>query len=51
MEAPEITTDIENGGAIDGQNARRAVKFVKDEKVFLLLDGKVYDVTGKIVIP
>ena len=47
--APGISTGV---GDVQGGNAQstKAVKFLKDNQLFILLNGALYDATGKIVV-
>lgn len=45
--APQIATGTEN--IATGENAK-AVKFIKDDKIFIFVNGILYDATGKMVI-
>lgn len=45
--APQIATATENINT--GENAK-AVKFIKDDKIFIFVNGMLYDATGKMVI-
>lgn len=45
--APQIATGTEHINT--GENAK-AVKFIKDDKIFIFVNGMLYDATGKIVI-
>jgi len=45
-QAPQITTDIENSEAIEGENGTR--KVLIDNVLYLITpDGKMYDIVGK----
>ncbi len=44
--APQITTGCEQVGADGGV---KAMKFIKDDKLFILMNGVLYDATGKMV--
>lgn len=44
--APQIATGTENINT--GENAK-AVKFIKDDKIFIFVNGILYDATGKMV--
>ena len=44
--APEIATGCE---PIDGGGGPKATKFIKDNKLYILLNGVLYDATGKVV--
>ena len=46
-EVPAVTTGIENGGMLNGENGVQ--KVVIDEHVYILRGGEMYDMTGKIV--
>lgn len=45
--APQIATGTEHINT--GENAK-AVKFIKDDKIFIFVNGMLYDATGKMVI-
>ena len=45
--APQIATGTEHINT--GENAK-AVKFIKDDKIFIFVNGTLYDATGKMVI-
>ncbi|MBQ4395151.1 MAG: InlB B-repeat-containing protein [Paludibacteraceae bacterium] len=45
--APGISTGYE---PIDGSGGIKATKFIKDNKLYILLNGTLYDATGKIVV-
>ena len=45
--APQIATGTEHINT--GENAK-AVKFIKDEKMFIFMNGTLYDATGKMVV-
>lgn len=45
--APQIATGTEN--IATGENAK-AVKFIKDDKIFIFVNGILYDATGKMVV-
>ena len=45
--APGISTGYE---PIDGSGGVKATKFIKDNKMYILLNGVLYDATGKIVV-
>ena len=45
--APQIATGTDHINT--GENAK-AVKFIKDDKIFIFVNGMLYDATGKIVI-
>lgn len=45
--APGIATGCE---PIDGGGGPKAMKFIKDNKLYILLNGVLYDATGKIVV-
>jgi hypothetical protein len=44
---PDISTGV--GNTTNGENAK-AVKFIKDDKIFIFVNGMLYDATGKMVI-
>jgi hypothetical protein len=44
---PDISTGV--GNTTNGENAK-AVKFIKDDKIFIFVNGTLYDATGKMVI-
>ena len=44
--APEVITGCEN---VDGSGGVKATKFIKDNKMYILLNGVLYDATGKVV--
>ena len=44
--APQIATGCEQVGGNDGV---KAMKFIKDNKMYILLNGVLYDATGKVV--
>ena len=44
---PDLSTGV--GNTTNGENAK-AVKFIKDDKIFIFVNGMLYDATGKIVI-
>ena len=44
--APGIPTGCE---PIDGGGGPKAMKFIKDNKLYILLNGVLYDATGKVV--
>lgn len=45
--APGISTGYE---PIDGSGGIKATKFIKDNKMYILLNGTLYDATGRIVV-
>ena len=45
--APKVSTGVENGELLNGANGVQ--KVIIDEHVFILRDGQMYDVTGKMV--
>ena len=45
--APEIATDIDD---VNGENKQAARKIIYQDKLYILIDGKMYDSTGKLVI-
>lgn len=44
---PDISTGV--GNTTTGENAK-AVKFIKDDKIFIFVNGILYDATGKMVV-
>ena len=46
--APQITTDVEEAQGDNGQG--KAVKFIENDKLYILRNGVLYDGTGKKVI-
>ena len=42
---PQVTTDVENG--VNGENGAR--KVIINDKMYIILNGRMYDATGKIV--
>ena len=46
--APQVTTDIQNGQAEDAQGAK-ARKVIIEDKMYILLNGQMFDATGKMV--
>ena len=46
--APQVTTDIQNGQGEDGQDSK-ARKVIIEDKMYILLNGQMYDATGKKV--
>ena len=44
--APGVITGCEN---VDGSGGTKATKFIKDNKMYILLNGVLYDATGKVV--
>ena len=45
--APQIATGVDNSNAGEGA---KAVKFIKDEKMFIFMNGVLYDGLGKMVV-
>ena len=45
--APQVPTDIQNGNA-DGEKAK-AQKVIINDKIYILVNGRMYDATGKLV--
>ena len=41
----EVTTDIEGAGQVDD----KPIKFIYNDKMYILMRGKIYDATGKFV--
>ena len=46
--APQVTTDIQNGQGEDAQGAK-ARKVIIEDKMYILLNGQMFDATGKMV--
>ena len=46
--APQVATDIENGQS-DKVQSTKARKLLIDQKMYILVNGKLYDATGKVV--
>ncbi len=44
---PQVPTDIQNGNA-DGEKAK-AQKVIINDKIYILVNGRMYDATGKLV--
>ena len=44
---PSVTTDIQNNGSIDMTRPR---KVIIDQKMYIIVNGSMYDATGKLVI-
>ena len=47
FKAPQITTDIEGGAGIEGEHAQ---KVIIDQKIYIRVNGRLYDATGKLVL-
>lgn len=45
--APQIATGVDNSNAGEGA---KAVKFIKEDKMFIFMNGTLYDATGKMVV-
>lgn len=46
--APQVTTDIQNGQGEDAQGTK-AHKVIIEDKMYILLNGQMFDATGKMV--
>ena len=47
FKTPQITTDIEGGAGMEGECAH---KVIIDQKIYIRVNGRLYDATGKLVL-